>query len=50
MDTNRLSMNIIKKVIDNIIKPLTYVCNKSFQEGGFPDVIRLTYVNYALYN
>ena len=35
-------MNLIKKVIDNIIKPLTYICNKSFQEGGFPDNVKIS--------
>ena len=44
IDTNGLSMNIIKKVINNIIKPLTYICNKSFQEGGFPDNMKISKV------
>ena len=37
-------MNLIKKVINNIIKPLTYICNKSFQEGGFPDNMKISKV------
>ena len=37
-------MNIVKKVINNIIKPLTYVCNKSIQEGGFPDSMKISKV------
>ena len=31
-------------VINNIIKPLTYICNKSFQEGSFPDNIKISKV------
>ena len=30
-------MNIMKKVINNIIKPLTYIYSKSFQNIVFPD-------------
>ena len=30
-------MLIIKKVIDNIVRPLTYICNLSFQKGIFPN-------------
>ena len=44
IDTNGISMNIIKKVINNIIKPLTYICNKSFQEGSFPDNMKISKV------
>ena len=44
MDTDGLSMNLVKKVINNIIKPLTYICNKSFQEGGFPDNMKISKV------
>ena len=42
IDTDGLSMNLIKKVINYIIKPLTYICNKSFQEGGFPDNMKIS--------
>ena len=34
-------MNIIKKDITNIIKPLTYICSNSFQEGRFPDEMKI---------
>ena len=44
MDTDGLSMNLVKKVINNIIKPLTYICNNSFQEGGFPDNMKISKV------
>ena len=41
MDTNGISMNI-KKVINNIIKPLTYIYNISFQEGSFPHNMKIS--------
>ena len=44
MDTDGLSMNLKKKVIYNIIKPLTYICNKSFQEGVFPGNLKISKV------
>ena len=44
IDTEGLSMNLIKKIINNIIKPLTYICSKSFQEGGFPDNMKISKV------
>ena len=37
-------MNIIMMVISNIIKSLTYICSKSFQEGGFPDNMKISKV------
>ena len=37
-------MNLIKNVINNIIKPMTYICNKSFQEGSFPDNMKISKV------
>ena len=48
MDTDGLSMNLIKKVINNIIKPLTYISNKSFHEGGFPDNMKISKVTPIL--
>ena len=36
-DCNDIDMTLLKKVIDNIVYPLTYICNKSFTEGTFPD-------------
>ena len=37
-----LSMEILKQVIPNIVKPLTYICNKYFQEGCFPDSMKIS--------
>ena len=34
-DPHGLSMETLKQVIHNIVKPLTYICNKSFLEGCF---------------
>ena len=44
IDTDGLSMNKKEEVINNIIKPLTYICNKSFQEGGFPGNMKISKV------
>ena len=41
-DPHGLSMEILKQVIPNIIKPLTYICNKSFIEGCFPDSMKIS--------
>ena len=37
-----LSMEILKQVIPNIGKPLTYICNKFFIEGCFPDSMKIS--------
>ena len=41
-DPHGLSMEILKQVIPNIVKPLTYICNKSFIEGCFPDSMKIS--------
>ena len=41
-DPHGLSMEILKQVIPNIVKPLTYICNKSFLEGCFPDGMKIS--------
>ena len=41
-DPHGLSMEILKQVIPNIVKPLTYICNKSFLEGCFPDSMKIS--------
>ena len=35
-------MNIIKKIIYNVIKPLTYISSKSYKECSFPDSIKIS--------
>ena len=37
-------MEIIKQVIPNIVKPLTYICKRSFLEGCFPDGMKISKV------
>ena len=44
IDINGFSINIVNKVISNIINPLTYICIKSYQEGGFPDNVKISKV------
>ena len=41
-DPHGLSMEILQQVIFNIVKPLTYICNKSFIEGCFPDSMKIS--------
>ena len=41
-DPHGLSMEILKQVIPSIVKPLTYICNKSFIEGCFPDSMKIS--------
>ena len=43
-DCNNISMVIIKKCIDSIIKPFTYICNKSFESGIIPDSMKMAKV------
>ena len=40
-DADGLSMNIVKRVITTIIKPLTHVFNTSFKTGVFPDKLKI---------
>ena len=43
-DYNRLSMSIVKSVIEYIIKPFTHICNRSFEQGIFPDNMKIAKV------
>lgn len=43
-DFNNINMNVVKKVIHCILKPLTYICNLSFQTGTFPDEMKIARV------
>ena len=39
-DLNDLDMTLVKKVIEGISKPLTFICNLSFQTGKFPNKMK----------
>ena len=41
VDLNGMSMALIKDIIFYVIHPLTYICNKSFDEGIFPDGMKI---------
>lgn len=43
-DNQNLNMDLIKKVIYCIVQPLTYIFNKSFVEGVFPDDMKIAKV------
>lgn len=44
LDQNGISMEIIKKVISDIVKPFAYICKKSFLDGYFPDSMKIARV------
>lgn len=39
-----LNMILVKKVIISVLKPLTYICNMSFQTGAFPNKLKIAKV------
>ena len=39
-----IHMNVVKKVISHIAKPLTYICNTSFETCIFPDNMKVAKV------
>lgn len=43
-DCHGIDMIIIKKIIDTVVKPLTYVCNLSLQTGTFPNKMKIAKV------
>uniref|UniRef100_A0A3P8T4U6 Reverse transcriptase domain-containing protein n=1 Tax=Amphiprion percula TaxID=161767 RepID=A0A3P8T4U6_AMPPE len=43
-DDNSIDMSLIKEVMDCVLKPFTYICNKSFQTGIFPDRMKMAKV------
>ena len=47
-DCDGIGMTIIKRVIEEIIQPLTYICNLSFQVSKFPEKMKIAKV-IALY-
>ena len=43
-DCNDIDMKLVKSVIGGISKPLTYICNLSFQTGTFPSNMKIAKV------
>lgn len=43
-DWNDVDMSIVKQIIKVIAKPLSYICNLSFQTGKFPDKMKMAKV------
>lgn len=39
-DCNDIDMSTVKTVIEGVVKPLTHICNLSFQKGTFPDKMK----------
>lgn len=40
-DTNGMNINLIKVLKDNIIAPLTHICNMSLSTGVFPNDMKI---------
>ena len=38
---DEISNTLLKNIIPNIVKPLTHICNSSFQTGRFPDLYKI---------
>ena len=43
-DFNDIDMSLVKQVIEGISKPLTHICNLSFQTGSFPNQMKIAKV------
>jgi len=43
-DSDGLDMTIVKRTIDCIIKPMTFICNLSIQSGVFPEKMKVAKV------
>ena len=41
LDSDEMDMTTVKKVSDGNSKPITYICNLSFQTGTFPSKLKL---------
>ena len=40
-DCNDINMSLLKNVITSIVYPLTFICNKSFKDGIFPEDMKI---------
>ena len=43
-DFNDINMDIVKRVMTNIVKPFSHICNTSFISGIFPDNMKIAKV------
>jgi hypothetical protein len=43
-DCHDINMCLVKKLILQIVQPLTYICNRSFQDGLFPEKMKIAKV------
>ena len=43
-DYDEMSMNLVKEITTDIVKPFTYVCNLSFKSGIFLDKMKVAKV------
>ena len=44
LDNDNINMKIVKEVITQIAKPFSFICNESFEEGIFPDNMKIAKV------
>ena len=44
LDCRDLNMKLVKSIIHYIVEPFTYICNKSFEDGIFPEEMKLAKV------
>ena len=44
VDCNNIDMSLVKVVMDCVLKPFTYICNKSLSTGIFPDKMKMAKV------
>ena len=41
---DNVDTNVLKGVIDQIVEPMTHICNRSFETGIFPDDMKIAKV------
>ena len=44
VDCDGINMCLVKNLICHIVKPLTHICNVSFEKGQFPDRLKIAKV------
>ena len=43
-DSNTLSMNVVKNIINSVVTPFQHICNLSFKTGSVPDAMKIAKV------